>query len=69
MHPLQEISQDTGYTKAAVWPLDLSNFASVREFADRFEKEGSGRLDILVENAGISSQSTYEKTVDGYVPL
>ncbi|KIK60990.1 hypothetical protein GYMLUDRAFT_113162, partial [Collybiopsis luxurians FD-317 M1] len=60
------LSQETGYTRAQVWILDLANFVSVREFADRFEREGGGRLDILVENAGISSQTTYQQTGDGY---
>ncbi|KAE9408557.1 NAD(P)-binding protein [Gymnopus androsaceus JB14] len=66
---LSKLSQETGYSKAEIWLLDLGSFASVREFADRFEREGGGRLDILVENAGISSQPTYEKTVDGYATL
>ncbi|KAJ3824208.1 hypothetical protein EV361DRAFT_903964 [Lentinula raphanica] len=63
---LSKISQDTGYTKAEAWALDLARFASVREFADRFEREGGGRLDILVENAGMIGTSSYEKTEDGY---
>ncbi|KAJ3749207.1 hypothetical protein DFH05DRAFT_1554884 [Lentinula detonsa] len=65
---LSKISQDTGYTKAEAWPLDLSRFASVREFADRFEREG-GRLDILVENAGMIGTPSYEKTEDGYAVI
>ncbi|KAJ3891270.1 hypothetical protein GG344DRAFT_88388 [Lentinula edodes] len=65
---ISKISQDTGYTKAEVWILDLARFASVREFADRFEREG-GRLDILVENAGIVALPVYEKTEDGYVSI
>ncbi|KIK56207.1 hypothetical protein GYMLUDRAFT_230308 [Collybiopsis luxurians FD-317 M1] len=63
---VSKLSQETGYTRAQVWILDLASFASVREFADRFEREGGGRLDILVENAGISSQTTYQQTGDGY---
>jgi len=66
---LSKLSQETGYSKAEIWTLDLGSFASVREFADRFEREGGGRLDILVENAGIASQATYEKTVDGYATI
>ncbi|KAJ3916021.1 hypothetical protein F5877DRAFT_81306 [Lentinula edodes] len=65
---LSKLSQDTGYTKAEIWTLDLTRFASVREFADRFEREG-GRLDILVENAGIIGSTSYEKTEDGYVSI
>ncbi|KAJ3756880.1 hypothetical protein EV360DRAFT_95519 [Lentinula raphanica] len=65
---ISKISQDTGYTKAEAWPLDLARFASVREFADRFEREG-GRLDILVENAGMIGTPSYEKTEDGYATI
>ncbi|TFK54202.1 NAD(P)-binding protein [Heliocybe sulcata] len=48
-----EVEKATGLKNAELWLLDLSRFASVVEFADRFEKEG-GRLDILVMNAGIA---------------
>ncbi|KAJ3875603.1 hypothetical protein F5051DRAFT_454456 [Lentinula edodes] len=64
---VRKIERDTGYTKAETWLLDLNRFASVQAFADRYEKEGGGRLDILVENAAISSAQTYEKTEDGYM--
>lgn len=47
------------------WPLDLSSFKSVSAFADRFEKEGGGKLDILVQNAGIVRRE-YVQTNDGY---
>ena len=33
--------------------MDLSQFASVVDFANRFERDG-GRLDILVMNAGVA---------------
>ncbi|KAJ4468314.1 hypothetical protein J3R30DRAFT_3386098 [Lentinula aciculospora] len=68
MAALSKLSQDTGYTKVEVWPLDLSRFASVHEFADRFERDG-GRLDILVENAGIVAMPSYERTEDGYASI
>ncbi|KAJ3854745.1 hypothetical protein EV368DRAFT_80337 [Lentinula lateritia] len=64
---VRRIERDTGYTKAETWLLDLNRFASVQAFADRYEKEGGGRLDILVENAAITSAQTYEKTEDGYM--
>jgi retinol dehydrogenase-12 len=54
----------TGYTKAELWIIDLADFESVKQFADRFEKDG-GRLDILVENAAIAP-TTYEATKDGW---
>lgn len=38
---------------AEVWPLDLSSFDSVREFAKRAEKDLE-RIDALVENAAVA---------------
>lgn len=58
------IQKDTGFTKTELWSIDLSSFASVIEFAEKFELD-DGRLDILVMNAGIL-KPTYEATADGY---
>ncbi|KAG7440360.1 NAD(P)-binding protein [Guyanagaster necrorhizus] len=60
---LAQIQEDTGYTKAELWIIDLANFGSVVAFADRAERE-LDRLDILVENAGIATRN-YEQ-VDGW---
>ncbi|KAG7441665.1 short-chain dehydrogenase [Guyanagaster necrorhizus] len=49
---LAQIEEDTGYTKAELWIIDLTSFSSVIPFADKAERE-LGRLDILVENAGV----------------
>jgi NAD(P)-dependent dehydrogenase (short-subunit alcohol dehydrogenase family) len=61
----------TGYSKAELWIIDLADFESVKQFADKFERDG-GRLDILVENAAIGTFK-YEATEDGWetslVPL
>ena len=46
------------------WSLELSEFASVRAFADRFEKDG-GDLDILVANAAVATYD-FVLTSDGY---
>ncbi|TFK54182.1 NAD(P)-binding protein [Heliocybe sulcata] len=54
-----QVEKATGLKNAELWLLDLSRFASVVAFADRFEKEG-GRLDILVMNAGIAVQDYQE---------
>jgi retinol dehydrogenase-12 len=59
------LSEDTGYQTAELWIIDLADFASVKSFADRFDKEG-GRLDILVENAAIIPAKTLELTSDGW---
>jgi NADP-dependent 3-hydroxy acid dehydrogenase YdfG len=59
------LSEDTGYQIAELWIIDLADFASVKSFADRFDKEG-GRLDLLVENAGVLPAKTLELTSDGW---
>ncbi|KAF8903501.1 hypothetical protein CPB84DRAFT_1845793 [Gymnopilus junonius] len=60
------IKQETGFQDVELWLLDLGSFASVRSFAERFEKEG-GRLDILVENAANAPTFDYvEFTNDGW---
>ncbi|KAJ7466914.1 hypothetical protein FB451DRAFT_1259505 [Mycena latifolia] len=61
---LEKLKAETGSQGAELWLVDLADFASVKSFADKFEQDG-GRLDILVENAGVSS-STYTPTKDGY---
>lgn len=64
-----EIGLETGNKNVELWLLDLAKFASVRSFADRFEKEGE-RLDILVENAAVtpSLDGVIHPTVDGWEP-
>jgi NAD(P)-dependent dehydrogenase (short-subunit alcohol dehydrogenase family) len=59
-----ELEAETGYTKGELWIVDLGDFASVKHFGERFEKDG-GRLDILIANAGISTEK-YEATKDGW---
>ncbi|KAJ7664768.1 hypothetical protein B0H17DRAFT_1091568 [Mycena rosella] len=53
----------TGFKNAELWIIDLADFASVKSFADKFEQDG-GRLDILVENAGVAP-TAYEASKDG----
>lgn len=60
-----DIQRTTGCKTVEYWHLDLQSFASVSAFATRFEKEGGGKLDILVENAAIATRK-YQKTSDGY---
>ncbi|KAK0215233.1 hypothetical protein EDD85DRAFT_497803 [Armillaria nabsnona] len=60
---LAQIQEETGYSKAELWIIDLANFSSVVAFADRAERE-LDRLDILVENAGVAT-SDYEQ-VEGW---
>ncbi|KAJ6456427.1 hypothetical protein C8R45DRAFT_914010 [Mycena sanguinolenta] len=61
---VEKIKAETGYENAELWIVDLADFSSVKSFADKFEKDG-GRLDILVENAGVSIPQ-YEATKDGW---
>ena len=57
---IQKLQPDA---KIAVMKLDLSDFSSVRSFADTFNA-GYNQLDILLNNAGIM-MTPYGKTVDG----
>ncbi|KAF7376690.1 NAD(P)-binding protein [Mycena sanguinolenta] len=61
---VEKIKAETGYNNAELWIVDLADFSSVKSFADKFEKNG-GRLDILVENAGVATPR-YEATKDGW---
>jgi len=48
-----DIERSTGRTGVVeVWKLDLQDYDSVKAFAKR--AEGLKRLDIVIENAGIS---------------
>ena len=51
-------------TKIDVWELDMGNYASVRRFAARIEKD-MPRLDIAILNAGISPND-YIVGVEGW---
>ncbi|XP_015115199.1 retinol dehydrogenase 12 [Diachasma alloeum] len=50
--------------KAAVYRLDNSSLASVREFAEEIKRDYS-KVDILVNNAGVMFPP-YQETVDGF---
>ena len=45
--------------------IDLMDFESISAFASRFEKEGGGSLDLLIENSGIHTWNYYT-TDDGW---
>jgi len=60
-----EIEKSTGTTVAQCWAVDLANFKTISAFANRFEKEGGGRLDILVANAAVALMK-FESTPDGW---
>lgn len=49
---LADLHESVPTARAAVWSLDLSSLASVREFSARWLRE-RGALDLLVNNAGV----------------
>ena len=61
---LEEIKTKTGSTELHLLPLDLASLQSVREFAKTFA-ERFDRLDVLVENAGVSTGKR-QVTADGF---
>ncbi|KAJ7104422.1 hypothetical protein B0H15DRAFT_926349 [Mycena belliarum] len=61
---LENIKASTGCATAELRLVDLAEFASVRRFADTFNKDG-GRLDLLIQNAAVAPFS-YEATKDGW---
>ncbi|KAJ7025813.1 hypothetical protein C8F04DRAFT_1127180 [Mycena alexandri] len=60
---LERLKVNTGCTTAEVWIVDLADFASVKQFGDKFERDGR-RLDILVLNAAVLADK-YEPSKDG----
>lgn len=53
---------DAGATGVRVAELDLGSLASV----ERFTKQWDGRLDLLVNNAGLMAPPRYRQTSDGF---
>lgn len=45
--------------------MDFTKFSTVSAFADKYEREGSGHLDLLILNSGIV-RPKYIKTEDGW---
>ncbi|KAK7690012.1 hypothetical protein QCA50_006654 [Cerrena zonata] len=58
------LKNETGFQNLEGRILELSRFASVVEFADKFNKDGDD-LDILVINAGVAYEK-FSKTQDGW---
>jgi retinol dehydrogenase-12 len=61
------LKANTGYSHAELWLVDLSEFSSVRAFADRVVKDLE-RLDILMLNAAVvpREDGSYTSTKDGW---
>ena len=59
-----QLKEETGFANVTLRLVDLSSFASVIEFADKFEQEEE-RLDIFVANAAIG-RTDYVLTDDGW---
>lgn len=60
----QQIGQAHPAAKAELMPLDLSDLASVRRFADQFTRRYD-HLDMLINNAGVMA-IPFGKTADGF---
>ncbi|KAH9965253.1 hypothetical protein BC827DRAFT_1265279 [Russula dissimulans] len=63
-HAAVQAIQATGYKGSELALVDLSRFASVSEFADKFTRDDS-QIDILVYNAAVASFK-YSATGDGW---
>lgn len=61
---IAQLKKETGFENVELRLLDLARFASVTEFADKFEQEEE-RLDILVANAAIG-RTDYVLSEDGW---
>jgi len=61
---LAKIIQQNKDADVQVMELDLANLASVKNFAENFQKNYS-RLDLLINNAGVMIPP-YTKTTDGF---
>ncbi|KAL0959297.1 hypothetical protein HGRIS_014562 [Hohenbuehelia grisea] len=61
---IQHLKESTGYEKAELMLVELSQFSSVKAFADKVEAEVEN-LDLLVLNAAIIATS-FEVTEDVY---
>ena len=61
---VRQIAQEYPAAKAELMPLDLSDLAAVRRFADEFAQHYQ-RLDLLINNAGIM-EIPFGKTADGF---
>lgn len=61
---IQQLKETHPETVIHLMQLDVADLASVRKFADQFNKQFS-RLDILINNAGVM-MPPYTKTVDGF---
>ncbi|KIK61666.1 hypothetical protein GYMLUDRAFT_165742 [Collybiopsis luxurians FD-317 M1] len=62
---IKQIEAETGYKNAEPMALDLGDFRTISESVTQ-AIESLDRLDILVENAAISTAHKYVQTVDGW---
>jgi NAD(P)-dependent dehydrogenase (short-subunit alcohol dehydrogenase family) len=58
------LENDTKFSRAELWILDLCNFESVKRFADKATAELE-RIDLLIENAAMATYK-YEATPEGW---
>lgn len=60
-----KIIEETKNDKVFFEKLDLSSLKSIKEFADNFKSKYNNRLDILINNAGLSN-TPFKLTADGF---
>ena len=64
---VKRIISETSNSDIHVLPLDLCDLESVRNFDKLWsEKFGNGKIDVLLNNAGVMAIPTLELTKDGY---
>ena len=60
-----KIAAELPQAQVAIVPLDMASLASIRGFAGEFVSSG-GKLDVLVNNAGVMALPKREQTADGF---
>ncbi|OZJ01909.1 hypothetical protein BZG36_05099 [Bifiguratus adelaidae] len=63
---IADIKSTTGSDNLEFRELDQSSFASVRAFAEKWTADNKGKIDILVDNAGVLGRGKRYLTDDGF---
>ena len=62
---VQSIQASAQDAKVQLMLLDLADLSSVKRFSEQFQQD-FGRLDLLINNAGVMMPKTREQTKDGF---
>lgn len=60
-----EIKSATDCETVEPWLLDLASFSSIRQFVQKFNAAGDGKLHLLIQNTAMITW-TYARTMDGW---